>query len=80
VASAYTCEGDKDITFADGATVYVKLGSRKFAGGKVISWEARPENVGTVKFRSAPGERKRTFTSKDDGLYMTCCGLMVLVR
>ena len=80
VASAYTCEGDKDITFADGATVYVKLGSRKFANGKVISWNEKPKNVGTVKFRSAPGEYKRTFTSKDDGLYMTSGGLMVLVR
>ncbi len=80
VASAYTCEGDKDITFADGATVYVKLGSRKFADGKVISWNEKPKNVGTVKFRSAPGEYKRTFTSKDDGLYMTSGGLMVLVR
>lgn len=80
VVSTYTCEGDKDITFADGATVYVKLGSRKFAGGKVISWNEKPKNVGTVKFRSAPGEYKRTFTSKDDGLYMKCGGFMVLVR
>ena len=79
VASAYTSEGDKDITFADGATVYVKLGSRKFAGGKVISWNEKPKNVGTVKFRSAPGERKRTFTAKDDGLYAVS-GLVVVVR
>lgn len=81
LVSAFTnTNSDRTLKFADGATVYMALGGKRFAGGKVISWEARPENVGTVKFRNAPGESKRTFTAKDDGLYMTSGGLMVLVR
>ncbi len=70
---------DRTLKFADGATVYVALGGKRFAGGKVISWNEKPENIGTVKFRSAPGERKCAFIAKDDGLY-TMSGMVILVK
>jgi len=70
---------DRTLKFADGATVYVALGGKRFAGGKVISWNEKPANIGTVKFRSAPGERKCAFVAKDDGLY-TMSGMTILVK
>ena len=70
---------DRTLKFADGATVYVALGGKRFAGGKVISWNEKPANIGTVKFRSAPGERRCAFIAKDDGLY-AMSGMVILVK
>ena len=72
LVSAFTnTNSDRTLKFADGATVYMALGGKRFAGGKVISWEAgsAPGNVDTLKFTSVGGERKRHFAVKDDGLY-----------
>ena len=80
LVSAFTNENsDRTLKFADGAKVYVKLGGKRFTGGKVISWESKPDNIGEVKFKSAPGERRCAFVAKDDGLY-TMTGLIVLVK
>ena len=80
LVSAFTnTESDRTLKFADGATVYIDLGGKKFPQGKVISWDAKPENIRTVKFRNAPGERKCSFVAKDDGLYMVR-GFSVLIR
>ena len=38
---------DRTLKFADGATVYVALGGKRFAGGKVISWN---EKLGGKRF------------------------------
>jgi len=78
--SAFTNTGsDRTLKFADGATVYVALGGKRFTGGKVISWDEKPENIAQVKFRSALGERRCTFIAKDDGLY-AMNGLIILVK
>jgi hypothetical protein len=80
LVSAFTnTDSDRTLKFADGATVYVALGGKRFAGGKVISWDEKPENIGTVKFRSVPGERRYAFVAKDDGLY-TMSGMVILVK
>ena len=80
LVSAFTnTNSDRTLKFADGATVYMALGGKRFAGGKVISWDEKPENIGTVRLRSAPGERKCAFIAKDDGLY-TMSGMVILVK
>ena len=80
LVSAFTnTNSDRTLKFADGATVYMALGGKRFAGGKVISWDEKPENIGTVKFRSVPGERRYAFVAKDDGLY-TMSGMVILVK
>ena len=80
LVSAFTnTNSDRTLKFADGATVYMALGGKRFAGGKVISWDEKPENIGTVRLRSAPGERRYAFVAKDDGLY-TMSGMVILVK
>ena len=81
LVSAFTNENsDRTLKFADGATVYIALPEMKLPGGKVISWEEKPENIGTVRFRLAPGTAaKGAFIAKDDGLYLVT-GLMIFVR
>ena len=80
LVSAFTnTDSDRTLKFADGATVYMALGGKRFAGGKVISWDEKPENINQVKFRNAPGERKCAFIAKDDGLY-TMSGMVILVK
>ena len=63
----------------DPIAYHMALGGKRFAGGKVISWDEKPENIGTVKFRSVPGERRYAFVAKDDGLY-TMSGMVILVK
>ncbi len=80
LVSAFTnTDSDRTLKFADGATVYVALGGKRFTGGKVISWNEKPENINQVKFRSAPGERRYAFVAKDDGLY-AMNGLIIFVK
>ena len=81
LVSAFTNEeSDRTLKFADGATVYIDLPAQKLSGGKVISWEEKPDNIGTVKFRHVPGSTaKGYFAAKDDGLYLAS-GFIILVR
>ncbi|MBO7684182.1 MAG: hypothetical protein J6T51_05615 [Kiritimatiellae bacterium] len=80
LVSAFTNENsDRTLKFANGATVYVKLDGKRFPQGKVISWESKPENIGSVKFRCVEGERSLLFVAKDDGLYATT-GFLLIVR
>ena len=79
LVSVFT-NGDNTLKFAEGATtVYIRLGEKRFPGGKVISWDEKPDGIGTVKFRCADEGRQLSFVSKDDGLYATS-GLMIIVR
>ncbi len=80
LVSAFTnTNSDRTLKFADGATVYIALPAQKLPSGKVISWNEKPANIGTVKFRSAPGERRYAFVAKDDGLY-AMSGMVILVK
>ena len=79
--SAFTnTESDRTLKFADGATVYIDLGGKKFPQGKVISWAEKPANINTVKFLHAPGVApKGGFVAMSDGLYLKT-GIMIFVR
>ena len=73
--------GANTLAFADGATIYVRLGEGRFPGRKVISWASgsAPGNVDTLKFMGVEGERKRHFAVKDDGLYAHV-GFVLVIR
>ena len=70
----------KTVSFADNATVKIKLGERKVkTGDKIVDWTGKtPANLSTLRFTSADGE-KFAVSKKDDGLYITR-GFMILVR
>ena len=79
LVSVFT-NGDNTLKFAEGATtVYIRLGEKRFPGGKVISWAEKPDGIGTVKFRCADEGHQLSFIPKGDGLYATS-GLMFIVR
>ena len=66
------------ISYANNATIKVKLGERKvWNGTKFVGWSAKPTN--NVKFVAADGEPRRSFAIKDDGLY-AYSGFIVIVR
>ena len=79
LVSSFT-SGDHTLKFADNATVKLYFGDAKFNGKTpIISWEAKPANIETVKFESADPNCKRGFVCKDDGLYMIG-GFMLIVK
>ena len=67
--------GNKTTTFAAGAKVTVKLGSRALkVGDKVIAWAAQPDATFTG--------RGYTFEAREDGLYVASVpgGFIIIVR
>ena len=69
------------LKFAENATIYVKVGLRPLKkGDQLVSWTTPPENIGTVKFKRAAGERNFHVESRDDGLYYHSSGFMVIVK
>ena len=66
------------VSYADDATIKVKLGARKVRSGtKIVGWAAKPTN--SVKFVATEDERRRSFSIKDDGIYVYS-GLVLIVR
>ena len=62
--------------FAEGATIFVDLGSRKMKSSEqVVEWSERPANV---KFLAVPGAKGK-FAAKDDGLYWNI-GFGIIIR
>ena len=77
VASGFT-SGNTAISFADGATVKVKVGARRVGGArgtKILGWTTAPANL---TFVPAEGERIG-LRKKDDGLYLYK-GMIIYVR
>ena len=70
----------KTVSFADNATVKIKLDERKVkTGDKIVDWTGKtPANLATLRFTSADGEHFG-LQKKDDGLYITR-GIIILVR
>ena len=70
------------ISFANGASITIALGSREIRSGtKLISWTTAPANLDTLTFvRSAEdsGSRYR-IVKKDDGIYIRT-GFMIIVK
>ena len=80
--SASTGGGLTALTFADSATVSVKVGGFRPASGEpVISWTAEtcPANLDTITFKSADEDFRYGFIKRADGLYLTS-GLIILLR
>ena len=79
--SSFT-KGKNDLDFAEDAVVAVKLGEWNVPPrSKIISWsvDAKPTNVGTVRFVSGDEGRTRYFSKRSDGLYLSG-GLVIIVR
>ena len=70
----------KTVSFADNATIKIKLGERKVkTGDKIVDWTGKmPANLATLRFTSAEGEHFG-LQKKDDGLYIVH-GFIILVR
>ena len=81
LVSAFTSNGAKTLVFNADATVYVKFGNYRVANREpIIEWTAMPEDIDGVKFASVPGEKKRIFAKKEDGLYAITQGFFVIMR
>ena len=77
LASSFTA-GNTAISFADGATVKVKIGARRVGsarGTKILGWTTAPANVNFVR---AEGERFG-LRKKDDGLYVYR-GMVIIIK
>ena len=80
LVSAFTSNSAKTLDFETNKTVFVKFGGyRASSSTPIISWTAKPADIDTVKFKTAPGERPCSFIKKDDGLYIMR-GFIILVR
>ena len=78
-ANLTTC---KYVTFANGATVNVNLGSRKVSTSEAImTWDAesKPANLATLTFKGVFNDRTVTLSKREDGLYMPR-GLVIIVQ
>ncbi len=79
-SASSTAQGAKTLHFAQGATIGVKLGSRKISRNTpVISWTAATAPDTTVKFECADEGRNYKLLPKADGLYY-CSGLIIIVK
>ena len=76
-------DGNRTMTFADGAKVGVLLGERKLANGaQIIDWSAAvPENRAGLKFYGEFADGKRiNLMVRDDGVYAPKKGLMLVIK
>ena len=68
------------VTFADNATVAVKLGSRHVPSGtRVISWVEQPSNLASLKFVRGDSDRGYSVIKRDDGVYVRQ-GFVIVVQ
>ena len=75
--------GNRTMTFADGATVCVLLGERKLKSeDQVIDWSAAvPENRAGLTFYGKYADGKRiNLKVRDDGIYVPKRGMIIVVR
>lgn len=73
--------GSTNLTFADGATIYVKPRQPLPRRVPIISWDdnTRPANLGTLTFKSGDTGSGVTFIKNTDGLY-PFSGMIILLR
>ena len=70
----------RTISFADNATVKVKLGDRQVSEATpIVGWETAPENLAGLKFVCADEGRRYAVEKRSDGLYIAR-GFMLIVR
>ena len=75
-----TAGGSQKVTFENGATIALKLGTSRHPS-KIVGWTTAPTNLDTLTFvRSAEDAgRKYRIVKKDDGIYIRT-GFMILVK
>ena len=79
LVSAFTT-GANTLKFADNSTIYINAGNLKVGStSPVITWDEKPENIRTVKFKNADTGSSRTFVSRDNGVY-GISGFVIIVR
>jgi len=68
---------DNAVSFANGASITIALGSRTASSKTpLVSWTTPPANLGTLKFVRAAGA-SRGFVVKSDGIYLAPNGLII---
>ena len=70
------------MNLAEGATIRLKLGSRKISTKRpVVAWSAEnpPASVGSLVFTRGDEDRRYAVTVKDDGVYLNI-GFILIVR
>ena len=68
------------LSFADNATIKVKLGGRTVSGNvPVISWATPPDNLDTLTFVCGDEGQSYALDKRNDGLYVVK-GFMILIR
>ena len=68
------------VTFADNATIAVKIGNRHVPSGtRVISWVEQPSNLASLKFVRGDSDRGYSVIKRDDGVYMRQ-GFVIVVQ
>ena len=68
---------DNAVSFANGASITIALGSRTASSKTpLVSWTTPPANLGTLKFVRAAGA-SRGFVVKSDGIYLAPKGLII---
>ena len=68
---------DNAVSFADGASITIDLGSRTASSkSPLVSWTVPPANLGTLKFIRAAGAT-RGIVVKSDGIYLAPKGLII---
>ena len=76
--------GNRCLTFADGATVYVKVGDRVLDKNlALVKWNvaSKPANLASLRFVFADGAYAgRKLVKRSDGLYPLPKGLVIFVR
>lgn len=79
LVSAFTA-GDNTLKFADNSTVYIGISNLKAnSRNPAITWNEKPANIDTVKFKDVDSTSSRTFVSRADGVY-ALSGFMILIR
>ena len=68
------------VTFADNATIAVKIGNRHVPSGtRVISWVAPPSNLDSLKFVRGDSDRGYSVIKREDGVYLRQ-GFVIIVK
>ena len=71
----------RKMSFADNATINVKLGDRHISNDvPIVGWETPPENLSGLKFVRTDSGRVHSLSKRSNGLYLVKRGTIVLVK
>ena len=80
LVSPKTVDAQYRVSFADGATIKIDIGSRTVnSRTPLVTWTTAPENIATLSFVPA-ADAARGFTVKSDGIYPAPNGMIIFFR